>query len=228
MVLARVTAEAALGVAGPRWNEIRIARLHSLGYIGVAIMSSAEVKSCEECGASIYPEHIESHKAGSWNGKLVCVHCLAEHREGQVTIDPGDFGTGLQAAPAPPAVAPRDRDDEDLLVFDDDDRPADQPIALGDLQHTARTPIMTFGSKNSGADDDEKNFKRPLQHDGRGATRCRILHAKLNDGAMKFLQDQINEWIDNHPDIEIKSASTQVGVVEGKSQEPHLIITLFY
>ena len=42
------------------------------------------------------------------------------------------------------------------------------------------------------------------------------------------MQDQTHDWIDENPEVDIKHVSTNVGVVEGKSSEPHLVITLFY
>ncbi len=47
-------------------------------------------------------------------------------------------------------------------------------------------------------------------------------------GALGFMQDQINEWIDQSPEIDVKHISTQVGMFEGKHTEPHLIVTIFY
>ena len=32
-------------------------------------MADTQVKSCEECGASVYPEHVNAGKAGLWGGK---------------------------------------------------------------------------------------------------------------------------------------------------------------
>ena len=64
--------------------------------------------------------------------------------------------------------------------------------------------------------------------DAAGATRMRIFHAKLSDGAVGHLDHQINDWLDQNPEIEIKFANTTVGVWEGKHAEPNLILTLFY
>ena len=74
----------------------------------------------------------------------------------------------------------------------------------------------------------ETQFKRPVTKTGRGATRVRTFHTKLADAAIKFLESQINEWLDGNPDIEVKFSNTTVGVVEGKRAEPHLIITVWY
>ena len=75
---------------------------------------------------------------------------------------------------------------------------------------------------------DAKEFKRALSCTGTGALRCRIFHAKLNEGALHYLEEQINDWTDNNDNIEIKQMATQVGVFEGKHPEPHLFVVLFY
>ncbi len=204
-------------------------------------MADTQVKSCEECGASVYPEHVNAGKAGLWGGKLCCVHCLAEHRSSQITIGPEqveapvatqptssdgesdisdeDYFDSLTADETPEAPTPVEGSEEDStetedIMISDIASPAIKPFASTDL---VTPPSAT-----------QHKFKRHLQHNECGAIRCRIFHAKLNDGALQFLQDQINDWIDQNPEVDIKHLNTNVGVVEGKSSEPHLVITLFY
>lgn len=69
---------------------------------------------------------------------------------------------------------------------------------------------------------------RPPRPDAKGASRVRIFHARLSDGAVAHLDDQINDWLDRHPEVEIKLANTTVGIWEGKHAEPNLILTVFY
>ena len=38
--------------------------------------------SCADCGATIYPEHLEKRVAEHWEGKLLCPFCLREKRMG--------------------------------------------------------------------------------------------------------------------------------------------------
>lgn len=87
--------------------------------------------------------------------------------------------------------------------------------------------IHTFESESKLGRPDTMQFKRPLTT-GTGATRMKTFHTKLADAAMKYLEDQINEWLDASPDILVKFCTTTVGVVEGKRAEPHLIITVWY
>ncbi len=42
------------------------------------------------------------------------------------------------------------------------------------------------------------------------------------------MDDQINEWLDSQPDLYIKTPASTVGIFEGKSKEPHLLVTMFY
>ena len=63
---------------------------------------------------------------------------------------------------------------------------------------------------------------------GRGARGVRTFHSKMTEGAVRHMNEQINKWLGRHPEIEIKFASTTVGVWEAKHAEPNLIITVFY
>lgn len=207
-------------------------------------MADTQVKSCEECGASVYPEHVSAGKAGLWGGKLCCVHCLAEHRSTQVTIAPEQVAAPVATQPTSP---PADSDISDEHYFDaltadetpevlmpvvDSGEDADgsaetEDIKISDIASPVIKPF-TAPDLVTPPSATQHKFKRHLQHNECGAIRCRIFHAKLNDGALQFLQDQINDWIDQNPEVDIKHLNTNVGVVEGKSSEPHLIITLFY
>ncbi len=207
-------------------------------------MADTQVKSCEECGASVYPEHVSSGKAGLWGGKLCCVHCLAEHRSSQVTIGPDQVAAPVATQPTPPAAESDISDENYFDALTEDDAPP-APMLVDDsaedsgdsaesedimISDIASPAIKPFASSDLAAPPSatQHKFKRHLQHNECGAIRCRIFHAKLNDGALQFVQDQINDWIDQNPEVDIKHLNTNVGVVEGKSSEPHLIITLFY
>ncbi|MBL8878220.1 MAG: hypothetical protein JNG88_03785 [Phycisphaerales bacterium] len=74
----------------------------------------------------------------------------------------------------------------------------------------------------------QSQYRRGLLAGSPHATRCKTFHCKLADGPLVSLNDQINEWIDMHDEVEVKFATTVVGVVEGKHNDPHLIVTIFY
>ncbi|MGD8453410.1 MAG: hypothetical protein PVJ57_16480 [Phycisphaerae bacterium] len=174
-----------------------------------------ELKACELCGATIYPEHIKKGTAEVWMGKLLCKHCLAERK---------------LIATVNPAAA---------LADTNDAQEPEEPLALveeeADAPAKPATHIQAFGGGPSGGTSygtavrPEAKFRRPLLADSPHATRCRTFHCKLNDASITHMNEVINEWVDSHPDIEIRFASNCVGTVEGKSSsEPNLFVTVFY
>ena len=117
-----------------------------------------------------------------------------------------------------PSTPPPGEAEEDLF------KPAGGAKASAEPSSKIRTfaSESTLGKRAAGA------AHRALNKTGQGATRLRTFHAKLADASLQYMEDQINEWLDGHPDVEVKFAETTVGVVEGKRAEPHLIITVWY
>lgn len=87
--------------------------------------------------------------------------------------------------------------------------------------------IHAFGSATAGAIKRAAEFKRPLNLTGAGATRCRVFNSKVTVAAIDHVVSTINEWLDSNQ-IELKFINQVVGVMEGKTLEPNLIITVWY
>ncbi len=167
-------------------------------------MADEEIMTCQACGATVYPEHLSSGRAKRIGGRLLCPHC-AHEAAGQ---------PALSSSLAPePAL-------ETLPVAD-----APRHASSDTSAHVGRTatPLGTTGHVWNDA-----KYARPLSPDAAGASRCRIFHAKLNDGALLFMNEQINSWADSNPEIRIKFATSTIGVFEGKHSDPNLIVTIFY
>ena len=86
--------------------------------------------------------------------------------------------------------------------------------------------LRTFGG---GKDRVERKteFKRPLNVTGQGATRCRMFHSKIAVASLDFMSNQINEWIDRD-NIEIKQVGHVIGIMEGKTPEPNMLVMVWY
>jgi hypothetical protein len=56
----------------------------------------------------------------------------------------------------------------------------------------------------------------------------KTFHGKYSDQGMEHLDDVINEWLDNHPEVEVKFVTSTVNVFEGKIREPALVLNLWY
>ena len=162
------------------------------------MVNETELKSCEICGATIYPEHIHSGRAAIVDEKLLCPICVNEKKsESQAPLSAADG-------------------DQGVALVDD-----------SEMEKSERKVIRAFGGVG-GVKVDETKLSRSLQKTGAGATRIKIFHTKMNDGAVEFLSQTINEWIDHNPDVEIKAVQTTVGIWEGKHAEPNLILTVWY
>lgn len=163
-------------------------------------MKHDDAKSCQGCGASVYPEHLESGIAKIVDGKLLCSHCAKEDE----------------------AAASGVLDLMEPIPLDDDDK-GDTRVEMSDS-----VIAVTAQTLNIAKAWDESRFNRKLDPKAGSATRCRLFHAKLSDGAIDYLNGQINEWLDQNADITIKFANSVIGPFEGKHTEPNIILTLFY
>jgi len=166
------------------------------------------VLTCQQCGASVYQEHMDHELAGFHAGRLLCVHCMKQTRDAERRTP----------VPSAPAAGPGE-DLAPLSLVDDADASQEpsQKTAVGTLEKTG-APVR----------DEDVRFTRPLTKSGAGATRVRTFHCKLSDEAVRHMDRQINEWLQQNPDVEIKFCSSAVGVWSGKHAEPNLIITMFY
>ena len=73
-----------------------------------------------------------------------------------------------------------------------------------------------------------QEYKRPPNCNGNGACRVRSFHGRLSDEGMSYMDDKINEWMDAHPEYEIKFVTTTVGLYDGKIKEQALIVNVWY
>jgi len=62
---------------------------------------------------------------------------------------------------------------------------------------------------------------------GTGAIHVKSFHCKLTDESLHYVDQQINEWLDEHPEYEVKFVSSSVGTFTGKSKEPNLILQVW-
>ena len=155
----------------------------------------------------------------------------------------------LQGALRPIAKAPAAStsslplDDDDLVVLDDvvaleDDGQVTPPKpvvplgAAGAVAPAARPPAeaaapkkITFGNENLVR---THHWKRKPHLGGQGACRVKTFHGKLSDQGLEYLDDAINVFLDEHPDIEVKFVQSNVGMFDGKFKDFALIVNVWY
>ncbi len=100
---------------------------------------------------------------------------------------------------------------------------APKPVGNGDpapaISAAGSSKIRTFGGK---ADHVEKWMREP-NTTGKGATHVRTFHSKLNNESLVYMDEQINEWLAKHPEVDVKFVSSTVGMFAGKVKEAALL-----
>lgn len=116
---------------------------------------------------------------------------------------------------------------EQPIPFDDDqpiDIDADAPIELDEQAPASSSKIQMFGAKARHADQ----WKRSPNVTGTGAIHCKVFHCKLREDALEYLERQVNHWLDEHPEYEVKFVTTSVGQLKTKTMtEDALFMTLW-
>jgi hypothetical protein len=69
----------------------------------------------------------------------------------------------------------------------------------------------------------EEEWSRTPNTTGQGAIHVKTFQCKLTADALAYMDQTINEWLDAHPQYEVKFVNSTVGVITGKLKEPALI-----
>ena len=84
--------------------------------------------------------------------------------------------------------------------------------------------IQVFGGDRVPHED---NWARKTNVTKTGATHVKTFYCKLRPDAIQYLDDQINEWLDKHPEYEVKSVTSSVGKLVGKNIEDALFLNVW-
>jgi hypothetical protein len=114
----------------------------------------------------------------------------------------------------------------------DEDEPV--PVDAGDsgggielvaAEETARSNrrIQRFGD---GTRHEEK-WSRTPNSPGTGAIHVKTFISKLRLDAIEHMDQQINEWLDAHPQYEVKFVTSSTGTLVGKINEPALFLNVW-
>ncbi len=94
---------------------------------------------------------------------------------------------------------------------------------------TPEAPTEQVGQKSSKirtfekARAAEKEWQRKPNPTGTGAVHVKTFHSKLTDDALRYMDEVINEWLEEHPEYEVKFVNSNIGVFTGKLKEPAMI-----
>jgi hypothetical protein len=130
----------------------------------------------------------------------------------------------VPAMPARPAPAP--------INPHAGDTPLDlDPIEMEEVDEDSLVEAAPTKTKISfGADGHltKRAYSRKPTMTGQGACRVRTFHGKLSDQGLEYLDDAINHFLDEHPEIEIKFVTSNVGMFDGKFKDIAMIVNVWY
>ena len=100
------------------------------------------------------------------------------------------------------------------------------PVELASVsaEKQDRSKIRAFGQRQGSHAD---NWSRKPNATGQGAIHVRTFVTKLRLDAIEYLDAQINEWLDEHPEYEVKFVTTTVGQLVGKHTEDALFVNVW-
>lgn len=113
---------------------------------------------------------------------------------------------------------------DDTLPIDLGDEPV--PVVSKGQDSSGSSKIRTFEQK-LGAGRHEDKWARTPNVTGGGAIHVKSFHCRLTGDSLEFLDQQINEWLDAHPQYEVKMVTTSIGTWSGKLKEPNLIVNVW-
>lgn len=104
---------------------------------------------------------------------------------------------------------------ESVARMVNDNRPL--PMAEGSAM-PGGGKITAFGKERR----HEECWSRTPNTTGVGAIHVKTFHCKLTEDALSYMDQTINEWLDAHPQYEVKFVSSTIGTLTGKLKEPAL------
>jgi hypothetical protein len=129
--------------------------------------------------------------------------------------------TGLPAPNRPPVA------EEPISLVDEAPAPTPGPATAGAPPAApAPSKIQAFGVR--ALSHVNESFKRAPNLNKTGAVRVRSFHGRLSEQGLEFMDHLINEWLDNHADVEIKFVTSTTGIFDGKMKEPAVILNVWY
>jgi hypothetical protein len=93
---------------------------------------------------------------------------------------------------------------------------------------TAEPPKSKIHGITSAAALAQHSYKRPTHSNKTGAVRMRTFHCRLSEQGVEYLDQIINDWLESHPEVEVKFVTSTIGMWDGKLKEPTLILNVWY
>ncbi|WP_428386691.1 hypothetical protein [Mucisphaera sp.] len=99
-----------------------------------------------------------------------------------------------------------------------------EPIEVSAMDDTtAPKKISSFAERES----KQVVWKRAPLKTGTGACHVKTFVTKLRLDAIEHIDEQVNQWLDENPDYEVKFVTTSIGKLVGKTSEDALFMSVW-
>ncbi len=109
--------------------------------------------------------------------------------------------------------------------------PAMEQLGLADTPAGAPgapSKIKAFGNEAAAHAGSLNKYKRTPHVTGYGACRVRSFLGKISGPGMEYMDNNINLWLDAHPEVEVKFVTTTIGPTDGKANDTSIVMNLWY
>ena len=103
-----------------------------------------------------------------------------------------------------------------VIRLPDENRPL--PVAQPTGPMGSGSKITSFGKEKR----HEETWSRTPNTTGTGAIHVKTFHCKLTEDAIAYMDQMVNDWLDAHPQYEVKFVTSTIGTMTGKLKEPAL------
>ena len=133
-------------------------------------------------------------------------------------------------------------DSDDIIRFDEVENQEPEPIPFDDSE--IKLPESKPGISHSPLSLGKSGLSSPSPMPGAAVKKTtgkakpassadrisgiKTFFAKLHIGSIGYVDEQINDWLTDNPGVSIKMTNVTVGNVISKTNEPNLIVNIWY
>ena len=142
-------------------------------------------------------------------------------------------GSGINVAPDPRRCMMFEPPIDDAKKhFNNPDLPPEEPVneqrpsedeaieIVTDNPAGLRKKIKSFDHKQL----HEDNWARTPNTTGQGAIHVRTFFSRLSEDSFTYMDESVNEWLDSHPQYEVKFVNSSIGTMRGKTGPQDVLI----
>lgn len=127
-----------------------------------------------------------------------------------------------------------DEDDEDLIEEEEDDEESATvksayvaesvpTVDLSDDEIDTKRKVESLGTKGGR----KELWAREVDRSSHGASHVKTFVAKLTKEAISYMDEQINRWLADNPNAEVKFVTVAQGDIVGRTREPSLLVSVW-